>query len=196
MTTKSEFEFLDIMSPIEESQGSGMVNPDFAPHVMVLNALSMAPYLRSLREYPLALNVLIVDDGVASQLTQVIRQDGKTLYCLDPQDGIVAQFQSWRPFKYNIQGFPPQSSFSRLPRFDLVLTGCHGIQAGKLYTSGSRLIGAFQELQRVGAIGDHTCVVAMVNQYQYDHQPPYDRYFIQSRWAIVTGIGVTRVDCP
>jgi len=195
MNKIDEYEFTDLMSPIEQIQGSGTAT-GFAPHMGVQDAISMAPYLRGLSEYQMAQCVLIVDDGVALPLIPVIRGDRKPLYCLNPHDGTILSPQYPDPRKYYPGGFPPQRSFARLPQFDLVLTGCHGIAGGRLYTSGPRLIGAFSELEGLEKIDTHTCVVAMVNQYQHDHQPPYDRYFARARWTIVSGMGVTPGDGP
>ncbi len=189
----SKFEFIDICSPIESvdpgyrsCRKDGLV---FAPHLQVLGAASMAPCLQGLKEYQDARSVLIVDDGVASALVPTAQGDLKGYYLMDPHDGSVVQPQSGSPWKYNLQGFPPQSSFSRLPQFDLVLSGCHGIADGCLYTSGHKLVKAFGELSRHGKISGYTCVVAMVNQYQYDHAAPCNLGFARARYAIVDGIG-------
>lgn len=193
-----EFEFVDAASPIPEGCDvqDGICGRPFSPHQGVPGVSGMGPYLQALREYRDARTVLIVDDGVASAMARAVRNDRKVYYLMDPHDGSIVQPQSGSPWKYNLQGFPPQSSFSRLPHFDLVLTGCHGMADGCLYTSGDWLLKAFDELRRHGKVGDHTCVVAVVNQYQYDYAAPFNLCFARASCAIVDGVGVTYAGNP
>jgi len=196
----SEFEFVDAFSPTEsaeaEDQGNGIGGRAFPPHLKVPGAIGMAPYLRGLKEYQDARTVLIVDDGVASVLMPTVRGDQKVCYLMDPLDGSVSQFQYPSYGRYAVQGHRVPIAFANVMPIWLVLTGCHGMAGGLLFTSGIWVSKAFNELRRLGIVGDHSCVVTMVNQYQHDCAAPHNLCFARARYAIVDGLGTQNLGAP
>lgn len=144
--------------------------------------------LETLPEYTVANNVLLTDDGVASQLYADIKQDGKVCWFLDPHDGFILQCQRHmipRPIDYPCNFLP----FSELPLFDLFVTGCYGHFRGYAYTQSAHFIPAFNLLEWAGRVTDQTCRVVLANPDQANLWHPNHKCLTQVQYVITPGVG-------
>ena len=132
----------------------------FDMHRPLPNVQLVIPILRALPEYQAARKVLITDDGIASALYNAFEADLKDCYYIEPRDGYVVSTLPLMLPRLELAAYRTRS-FSRLPRFDLFVTGCYGVYSNAAYTGADKLVMAFKQLKQAGRVTNLTCRVVL-----------------------------------